>query len=256
MSEIKIHQQIANFRKKKGLTQEELAKALGVTNQAVSKWESGQCCPDIQLLPTIAELFRVSVDELLGQPPLPSVNALPSCLRREIDALPEGDDFAFAFRTSAALHAALFAKSMRGENPGWDTDESMEHAADAAWGYSCLSRPDYTTLMQQGCVLFSDNRALFMSNSDLCRIASVIKPFGNTDHLKIAYGLYQLTASSETARATAAQISAVCGLPEESVKTALDGELLHLLQEEDGGYRFQRMYLSLIPVLSLMNFKF
>ena len=66
MTNIKINEQIAFLRKQKGLTQEELAKSLGVTNQAVSKWESAQCCPDIALLPDIAKLFEVSVDELMG----------------------------------------------------------------------------------------------------------------------------------------------------------------------------------------------
>ncbi len=60
---MKIQEQIAFLRKQKGLTQEELAQALGVTNQAVSKWESGQCCPDIQLLPELAKLFEVTVEE-------------------------------------------------------------------------------------------------------------------------------------------------------------------------------------------------
>ena len=66
MTTIKINEQIAFLRKQRGLTQEELANALGVTNQAVSKWESAQCCPDIQLLPDIAKLFGVSIDVLFS----------------------------------------------------------------------------------------------------------------------------------------------------------------------------------------------
>ena len=62
----KLNENIAFFRKKRGITQEELANALGVTNQAVSKWESGKCAPDIQLLPDIAEYFNISIDELFG----------------------------------------------------------------------------------------------------------------------------------------------------------------------------------------------
>ena len=63
---MQINEQIAVLRKKKGMTQEQLATVLGVTNQSVSKWESGQCCPDIGLLPRLAEYFGVSMDELFG----------------------------------------------------------------------------------------------------------------------------------------------------------------------------------------------
>lgn len=66
MAKIIIDRQIARFRKRKGITQEQLATALNVSNQAVSKWESAQCCPDIALLPEIAAFFGVTVDELLG----------------------------------------------------------------------------------------------------------------------------------------------------------------------------------------------
>ena len=62
---MKINEQIATLRKQKGITQGELAQALGVTNQSVSKWESGQCCPDIQLLPELAKYFDISIDELM-----------------------------------------------------------------------------------------------------------------------------------------------------------------------------------------------
>lgn len=58
---------IANLRREKGMTQEELAQAMGVTNQAVSKWESAQNCPDIQLLPQLADLFGVTIDRLFGR---------------------------------------------------------------------------------------------------------------------------------------------------------------------------------------------
>lgn len=58
---------IAELRKEKGMTQEALANKLGVSNQAVSKWEANQSCPDIQLLPQIADLFEISLDDLFGR---------------------------------------------------------------------------------------------------------------------------------------------------------------------------------------------
>ena len=60
---------IVNRRKALGLTQEGLAQKLGVTNQAVSKWESGQSCPDLALLPRIADLFGITIEELFGREP-------------------------------------------------------------------------------------------------------------------------------------------------------------------------------------------
>ena len=58
---------IQKYRKKCGLTQEELAKKLGVTFQAVSKWENAKTAPDISFLPTMAELFGCYIDELFGK---------------------------------------------------------------------------------------------------------------------------------------------------------------------------------------------
>ena len=59
---------ISTLRKQRGLTQEALAQPLGVTFQAVSKWETGVSAPDIQLLPQLAELLGVHIDELFGIP--------------------------------------------------------------------------------------------------------------------------------------------------------------------------------------------
>lgn len=60
-----IGNRIARFRKAKGLTQEELANILGVSSQAVSKWENDASCPDIALLPKLAEVLGITTDRLL-----------------------------------------------------------------------------------------------------------------------------------------------------------------------------------------------
>ena len=80
-----IGKRIALLRKEKGLTQEDLANAMGVSPQAVSKWENDQTCPDISALPKLARLFDVTVDELLeGKQELPAVRVLPPEERRDI----------------------------------------------------------------------------------------------------------------------------------------------------------------------------
>ena len=63
----KFGARIRGFRTKIGMTQAELADALGVRYQTVSKWELGITFPDIGLLPTLADQFHVSLDELFGR---------------------------------------------------------------------------------------------------------------------------------------------------------------------------------------------
>lgn len=67
MEQIYFGQRIAALRRQHNLTQEVMAQKLGVTNQAVSKWETDQCCPDIMQLPQIAELFGITLDALFGR---------------------------------------------------------------------------------------------------------------------------------------------------------------------------------------------
>lgn len=64
--QIHLNESIRAQRKARGLTQEQLAEAMGVSIGAVSKWESGQSNPDLTLLPELADFFECSVDVLLG----------------------------------------------------------------------------------------------------------------------------------------------------------------------------------------------
>ncbi len=61
---------ISEYRRKKGITQDQLAEYFGVSSQAVSKWENDLSCPDITLIPQLADYFNVTIDELLrGESP-------------------------------------------------------------------------------------------------------------------------------------------------------------------------------------------
>ena len=64
--EMTLGKRIAALRRQRQLKQENLADLLGISPQAVSKWENDQTCPDIGLLPKLAEILGVSVDELLS----------------------------------------------------------------------------------------------------------------------------------------------------------------------------------------------
>lgn len=65
MDTSKIAEQIALLRKSKRLTQNELGERVGVTFQAVSKWERGETLPDITLLPDLAKVLETSIDNIL-----------------------------------------------------------------------------------------------------------------------------------------------------------------------------------------------
>jgi len=69
MKEINIARTIVKKRREKGMTQEDLAKYIGVSKASVSKWETGQSYPDITFLPQLATLFNISIDELMGYEP-------------------------------------------------------------------------------------------------------------------------------------------------------------------------------------------
>lgn len=58
-------QMISSLRKEKGMTQLELAEKMGVTDKAVSKWERDLSFPDVNSIPKLAEIFEISIDELM-----------------------------------------------------------------------------------------------------------------------------------------------------------------------------------------------
>ena len=65
MDQVKIGKLIARLRKNKNLTQQALGDIMGVGHQAVSKWERGNCLPDISIINKLCEVLDITSDELL-----------------------------------------------------------------------------------------------------------------------------------------------------------------------------------------------
>lgn len=97
---MEISQNIRELRRARGLTQEQLAAAMGVSGAAVSKWETGQCAPDLSLLAALADYFEVSVDCLLGH--TLRADRLDALLQ-ELKALSDAGDAAAESRAEAIL---------------------------------------------------------------------------------------------------------------------------------------------------------
>ena len=73
----RIHLRIGDLRRRKKITQQELADRVGVSYQTVSRWETGAGEPELSLLAVLAEYFQVSVDQLLGLTPLEGETYVP-----------------------------------------------------------------------------------------------------------------------------------------------------------------------------------
>ncbi len=122
----RMGENIAALRRAAGLTQEMLADRLGVTSQAVSKWERQLSCPDVSLLPAMAEVFGVGIDELFAgasADTAASIDALPweeegrvriavfegkRLCTREVYECPDGEEMVLLIRHEGGRHALPF----------------------------------------------------------------------------------------------------------------------------------------------------
>lgn len=255
MNSINIKEQIAFLRKQKCLTQEELAKALGVTNQAVSKWESGQNYPDIQLLPDMAKLFEVSVDELLGCNSGKGLGDICLNLKDYFVSLPEKDSFENAYRLAALLHEIAVTDGYKKFIPWQKKDYSTDSISN--WGLSICSEPEGSTGRMADSVFFSLGKAFQTPNiSQLYELALNMQRFSDLSVLKTMYTLYELTIRDFDIYVSLEDITTEANMKPEEVKQAL--EKLPLAVKEDDGellYRLDGSF-SHMPALLTFLFKF
>ncbi|MEA4823946.1 MAG: helix-turn-helix transcriptional regulator [Clostridiaceae bacterium] len=240
---------LSALRREKGITQEELAAALGVTNQAVSKWETGICCPDIQALPEIADYFHVTLDDLFGRKPAQTYETLYLELRAFFETSPREDAFSLAVSLAGLLHECAFTYGYRDSVP-WDT--SRIRGCDDGWGYSAKAEAEGVTVRRGGTVLLCDRRRDTPADaSALRRIANNLASFTDRDALRVYFALYELGLADQKRYIPTTDIAAHAHLSEERTDAALDR--LPVEADDTDAYRLSGEALAYAPVLKLLS---
>lgn len=255
MNIINMKEQITFLRKQKGLTQDELAKYLGVTNQAVSKWENGQCCPDIQLLPELAKLFEVSVDELLGYKETKGLGDICLNLKDYFVSLPEKEAFENAYRLAALLHEIAVTDGYKKFTPWQEKDYSTDNIS--LWGLSICSEPEGSTGRMADSVFFSLGKEFQTpSISQLYELSLNMERFSDLRVLKTMYALHELTIADFDLYVSVAEIAERAKLQPEETRQALE-KLPVTVKEEKGEllYRLEGAFCHM-PALLTFLFKF
>ena len=163
-----IGKNIAKYRKAKGFTQEELGAKLGVTNQAVSKWESEVSMPDVMLLPEIATVLNITLDDLYGivkEPEKVSVSA---------------DDFP-SFCHQKLIELFYYNTKMRFTHIGSSDKEQLEFQIKKLMEgcrIGCLSNT-------QGAIVTTEDFSFIDSTYKVANSENVIK--GRTDDYTLMY---------------------------------------------------------------------
>ena len=140
-----IGENIAALRKKHNMTQEALAAEIGVSAQAVSKWENGTNLPDIQLLPILADIFGVSIDTLYGREKSRSELEIPGVFEECCEAVMNTIGTVFYNSIRYNLEQGI-------EVPAIDVDDYLKrYKAEMKYGYDGVLR---SAIVQKENVLY------------------------------------------------------------------------------------------------------
>ena len=203
---IKLGKQIAHLRKQKGMTQEQLAHALGISPPAVSKWETDASCPDIALLCPLARALGTDVDTLLqfeenlsDEEAAEKINGIVELRRKEgiqkaeevLETLLHEYPSSMALKYNAGAVLDFFSMSCSGDGEKWRKqkkallEEIYENGVSAYW---------------QNAV--ADLAAMALNDGEIKRAEELLKelPEHNTDTTLVRTRLYREKGQEREAR--------------------------------------------------------
>lgn len=222
-----INEKITELRKARSLTQEKLGERLGVSSQAVSKWEKGECLPDIMLLPHLCEILGISIDSLLEAPHVEEKERV----YKQLGVIAKEDGcIKTSFEAMRACTNAIDNRSVHG---------SVHHSPDGMRIFSEFGI---------GAVINGKEALDTLINLDVKLVCDTMKLIANPCAVKIMSAFKHGESLSES------QLTELCDEPEEEVNK----NLLSLIKlkfcdyEPDGnvslGTRSYAWYLSLCGV--------
>lgn len=247
---MKINDNLAFLRKQRGITQEEAAQAFHVSNQAVSKWESGNCCPDMELIPDICRFYGVSADWLLGmEEEKQTYEQVYDSVRRMFVQSDREKTYSLAAALAGLLHEACTTCGYR-EEARWNTEKRREPEENGSWGYSMTYVPQGVTVRRGGAIFIADSRnERPVEQKTLRAAAEMLGRLADTRRLRVFYGVYDLTAGNEETWVSTEEIARCCAMTEETV-----AEILYEIPvlEENGKYRLDGNLMHIAPMLKLI----
>lgn len=249
-----LNEKIAFLRKQNGLTQEEVANKLGVTNQAVSKWELSQSCPDIELLPKLAHIFNVSVDKLLGNEKKTDFEELISTIRSFFANLPNNEAFFYSYRIASILHETAITDGYKKYLP-WKEGRSYSIEDIKSLGTSVCSDSEGSAVMTNECVFFSLGKAYVpVSSAEIRETAIILDKLSDRTVLKVMFTLYGLCVGDLDVFVSEEDIARAANLSALDVNNALN-KLPLTVKEEDGKmrYRLKGSIDHIPPLITLLN---
>lgn len=250
--ELRCAEQLAFLRREKQVTQEQLAQAMGVTNQAVSKWESGQSYPDITLLPRLAAYFQVTVDELLGVAEPQNMRNIYLGIKELFQETPGEECFSLAFKLATLMHEGAVSRGYKEFLP-WNADQYGLGKEPYKSGSSICSEPEGATMHVRNSIFFSDQKYYQpIGRGDLAAICDTFQMLGDLKVLKTLYALYELTfADFDNGYASTEEIARQAHLPEDTVRQCLQ---LLWIQEDPANeerFRIEGSYMHLPALLQM-----
>lgn len=179
MNEINIAKNICALRKAKGVTQEQLAQAINVSAQAVSKWETEASQPDVQTLPLIAEYFNVSIDYLYYGKSMAYGDIFEKNFEK-VASHPQmsKESYEEAFAVFASAHHGISHGNIRGKT---FTSKGIRHISDqngvsvlCGDGYGAILTRDFFENLSEKTVAFSVPFLKTLADETCLKIVMVI----------------------------------------------------------------------------------